>query len=519
MNRRKLLALALALALCAGVLSGCGGSGAQDPAPNPGTQAPGDPSKTTLTVAIGNDISSIDPAGHNDTFSALVTNMLTSRLFTYDAAGNVIADAADTWSYETDTELVITIKKGITFQDGSEMKAEDVKASLDRAMESPNVAYVLDKIDHIEVVDDYTVKIVTQAPFAPLISNMVHSGCAILSKAQIDSGDFTAINGSGPYKFVEHQPGDHITLERYDGYFDQEKASAFQTLLIRIIPESTSRTIALETGEVDLVTTLDTVDYNRVQDNPSLTLIETVANNINYVAMNTVSGPFADRTLRQMMNYALDKESILVVAENGHGQILDSFTPSGVLGYVPNDTYGYNPEKAKELLAQAGFPDGLNLSDYNVVLDVMGGTYLEKAAQVFQQNLADIGVKLELRNTSTPDEDAESGNFSLMTQTLSYRADFSYSVSNYGTVGIGGNNFCQLSDPYVDEMFAKGEAEQDPAQRQAIYKELIEYLVDLCPSIPLFHHEIVYVWNSNLEAVAHDSAVHPFYCYEWSWKA
>lgn len=167
MNRRKLLALALALALCAGVLSGCGGSGAQDPAPNPGTQAPGDPSKTTLTVAIGNDISSIDPAGHNDTFSALVTNMLTSRLFTYDAAGNVIADAADTWSYETDTELVITIKKGITFQDGSEMKAEDVKASLDRAMESPNVAYVLDKIDHIEVVDDYTVKIVTQAPFAP----------------------------------------------------------------------------------------------------------------------------------------------------------------------------------------------------------------------------------------------------------------------------------------------------------------------------------------------------------------
>lgn len=492
MNRRKLLALALALALCAGVLSGCGGSGAQDPAPNPGTQAPGDPSKTTLTVAIGNDISSIDPAGHNDTFSALVTNMLTSRLFTYDAAGNVIADAADTWSYETDTELVITIKKGITFQDGSEMKAEDVKASLDRAMESPNVAYVLDKIDHIEVVDDYTVKIVTQAPFAPLISNMVHSGCAILSKAQIDSGDFTAINGSGPYKFVEHQPGDHITLGRYDGYFDQEKASAFQTLLIRIIPESTSRTIALETGEVDLVTTLDTVDYSRVQDNPNLTLIETVANNINYVALNTVSGPFADRTLRQMMNYALDKQSILVVAENGHGQILDSFTPSGVLGYVPNDTYGYNPEKARELLAQAGYGPG----ELTVTISSYG---TDRVSPVIQSNLNDIGVNCIVNNMDIGAfmDLMYSGGHDccLIGFTTSSDPDRFFSA----LLGTGSmNNVSYFSDPEIDALIAQGASTIDEAERAGYYGQIHRLGMEAAPWVPLYSRVLIMGGSSKL---------------------
>lgn len=143
---------------------------------------------------------------------------------------------------------------------------------------------------------------------------------------------------------------------------------------------------------------------------------------------------------------------------------------------------------------------------------------MEKAAQVMQQNFADVGITIELRNTSTPDEDAESGNFALMTQTLSYRADFSYNVCHYGSVGIGGNNFCQMKDAWVDEMFAKAESEQDEEVRKDIYRELIAYLVDYCPSIPLFHHELVYAWNSQLNATVHDSAVHPYYCYEWSWK-
>ena len=105
------------------------------------------------------------------------------------------------------------------------------------------------------------------------------------------------------------------------------------------------------------------------------------------------------------------------------------------------EDFSYNPEKARQLLSEAGYPNGLNFADFGIQMDILGGTYMEKAAQVMQQNFMDVGIKIELRNTSTPDEDAESGNFALMTQTLSYRADFSYNVCHYGSIGIGGNNF------------------------------------------------------------------------------
>ena len=104
----------------------------------------------------------------------------------------------------------------------------------------------------------------------------------------------------------------------------------------------------------------------------------------------------------------------------------------------------------------------------------------------------------------------------MMTQTLSYRADFSYNVCQYGTSGIGGNNFSQLSDPYIDEMFAKAESEADEATRQELYKELIAYIIDLAPSVPIFHHELIDAWNNRLEGVVHDSTVHPYYFYEWN---
>ena len=221
------------------------------------------------------------------------------------------------------------------------------------------------------------------------------------------------------------------------------------------------------------------------------------------------------------MTYAVDKKSIITIAYENcavPARLQASDTNCFGVDFSDATDFSYNPEKAKELLAEAGYPNGLNFADYGIQMDVLGGTYMEKAAQVMQQNFADVGITIELRNTSTPDEDAESGNFALMTQTLSYRADFSYNVCHYGSVGIGGNNFCQMKDAWVDEMFAKAESEQDEEVRKDIYRELIAYLVDYCPSIPLFHHELVYVWNSQLNATVHDSSVHPYYCYEWSWK-
>ena len=276
--------------------------------------------------------------------------------------------------------------------------------------------------------------------------------------------------------------------------------------------------IELETGEIDVMK-VEPTQMESIEGNDQFTVKEVQTLKTAVFAINTTVEPLDNKLVRQALNYACDKQTIIDVAYEGYAapaRLQASDANCFGVDFSGAEEVTYDPEKAKELLAEAGYPDGLNLSDYGVVLDVMGGTYLEKAAQIYQQNLADIGVTLELRNTSTPDEDAESGNFSMMTQTLSYRADFSYNVCQYGTSGIGGNNFSQLSDPYIDEMFAKAESEADEATRQELYKELIAYIIDLAPSVPIFHHELIYAWNNRLEGVVHDSTVHPYYFYEWN---
>ncbi|BDF72787.1 diguanylate phosphodiesterase [Oscillospiraceae bacterium] len=515
---KKHLSLILCAAMLVTLFAGCSPAANSGGGNNGGGAAGGKDSVVAFVPDIFNTLDPRKTAANSDQY---VFDQIYETLAVTQDDGSVKPCLAESWDV-SDDGLVYTfhLVKDAKFQNGETFKASDVVFTYNQFLNAPTKANFVNMVEKVEAVDDNTVQI-TLDKVTPLFLVYTNEVPIMNEKFVTEQNDDISevACGTGPYQLESIDFATAAKLTRFEDY--RQAPAAIKNVELRYVGDTSTAVVQLETGEIDIMqvaptqlgTLLDNSAYTNVRTHPLKTAV---------FAINVNVPPLDNKLVRQALTYACDKQSIIAIAYEGYA------TPARLqandincfgVDFSGAEDFTYNPEKAKELLAQAGFPDGLNLSDYNVVLDVMGGTYLEKAAQVFQQNLADIGVKLELRNTSTPDEDAESGNFSLMTQTLSYRADFSYSVSNYGTVGIGGNNFCQLSDPYVDEMFAKGEAEQDPAQRQAIYKELIEYLVDLCPSIPLFHHEIVYVWNSNLEAVAHDSAVHPFYCYEWSWKA
>ncbi|HPX70265.1 MAG TPA: ABC transporter substrate-binding protein, partial [Bacillota bacterium] len=238
------------------------------------------------------------------------------------------------------------------------------------------------------------------------------------------------------------------------------------------------------------------------------------------IAMNNTVPPFDNKLVRQAFAYAADRESIINVYASGYAtpaSFMCSDTNCWGVDYGDSTDYAYNPEKAKELLAEAGYPNGINMADFGVELKTFSGH--SKIATVYQQNLADIGVTIAISNTSTPDEDVESGNFAIMNQGITYRADFSYSECHYGSVGIGGNNYAQVIDPYVDEMFAKALAVAgDDNARAAIYAELVPYLIDYCPNVYLFHRQNIYAWTKGLNANVKDSSQFTFHCYEWSWE-
>lgn len=450
-----------------------------------GAVASGANDSDTLTIALDLDITSIDPMNHNETITAFVTNMCTSRLFVFDKNLKIENELAESWKYLDDQSLQITIKKGVKFHDGSEMKAEDVAASIMRATKMPKVSYVVSAVDKVDIVNDYTVVIHTRKPFAPLMGNLIHPGCSILSKAQIDSGDFSKINGSGPYKFVKWQTGNEIILERFDDYFDNRYAGDFKRMVFKIIPEGTSRTIALEAGDVDIATTLDTIDYKRVVGNKNLKTIEILANHIFYMSMNVEKAPFNNELVRKAMNYAIDKESVLMVAENGRGETLRSITPSKILGWKDND-YSYDPAKAAALLKQAGYPGGKGLS---ITITTYGE---DRVGPVIQANLAELGIDAKVSNM-------DRGAFLARVN----KGDFVAALSGWTTSsdpdrflssllhsrGIGSNNNARYTK--ADALIDQGASTINETTRKGIYNQIHEQIMADAPWVPLYSRMII----------------------------
>lgn len=434
--------------------------------------------------------------------------------------GSVKACLAKDWTISSDNlEYTFNLVQDAKFHNGETMKASDVVFSFKRFMETAAKKNFVEMIKEVEAVDEYTVKI-TLSKVTPLF--LVYTNeVPILSEKFVTENDGKFNDkacGTGPYELTSIDFATAAQLTRFEDY--RLGPAAIKNIELRYVGDTSTASVQFETGEMDIIR-LEPTQLANLKDKDGFTVEEVQTLKTAVFAINTTVKPLDNKLVRQALNYACDKQGIIDVAYEGYAnpaRLQASDVNCFGVDFSGAEEVKYDPEKAKELLAEAGYPDGLNFSDYGVVLDVMGGTYLEKAAQIFQQNLADIGVTLELRNTSTPDEDAQSGNFSMMTQTLSYRADFSYNVCQYGTSGIGGNNFCQLSDSYVDEMFAKAEAESDQAKRKELYKELIAYIIDLAPSVPIFHHELIYAWNDRVDGIVHDSTVHPYYFYEWSFS-
>lgn len=507
---KKKVALLLVIVMVVSLFTACGGGSKSNKSE--------DDAVVVYTPDIFNTLIPYETTANSD--QAVFDQVYETLAVTQDD-GTVKPCLAEDWEISDDgLEYTFNLVKDAKFHNGEVMKASDVVFSFNRFMETAAKKNFVEMIKSVETVDENTVKF-TLNKVTPLF--LVYTNeIPILSEKFVTESDGKFNDkacGTGPYELVSIDFATAAQLKRFEDY--RLGPANIKNIELRYVGDTSTAAVQLETGEIDIMrvepTQLSTIEGNDQFKVERVQTLKTACFSINVKVK-----PLDNKLVRQALSYACDKQSIIDVAYEGAAKparLQASDVNCFGVDFGDATDFSYNPDKAKELLAEAGYPNGLDFSDYGIVLDVMGGTYFEKAAQIYQQNLADIGVKIELHNTSTPDEDAESGNFAMMTQALSYRADFSYNVCHYGTSGIGGNNFSQLSDPWIDEMFAKAESEADQTKREALYKELIAYIVDLCPSIPIFHHELIYAWNNDrVDGVVHDSTVHPYYFYEWSFK-
>ena len=388
MRRTGKMVLACLLAASA-MLTACGGSGDTGSAGSAGTTtqaaAIGGESRKDGIIRVGmsSDITSLDPHANNDVNSSNATRHIYNNLVRVTNDGEVLGDLAESWEFLDDMNVQFKLKEGVKFSDGTPLTSEDVKFSLERQKASAKVGHLVAMIDNVEVVDDLTFIIHMNQPSNALLTSLAHAGGAILCKSYTEKLESEgkkladAPMGTGPYTFVSWMAGTSVELKKNPNYFDPERAAKNEGLILKAITEETSRTIALENGEIDVLLNVGTNDAQKIRENSNLILDEFECAQNEMVVMNTTKPPFDNKLVRQAVNYAVNKEDALIVAINGEGTTIDGYLAPAAIG--AKDTavkYEYNPEKAKELLADMTevSPDNIIIygnSSLNVMYDTV----------------------------------------------------------------------------------------------------------------------------------------------------
>lgn len=481
---------------------------------NPFTSNPQPTRKTTLKIGIGIDADTLDPAGQTTTTIINIVRFITEPLFIVDERGELIPWLAESYSVSEDGyTYTIKLRRGIKFHDGTPLNATAVKFSLERLLDPsvrvPGRANYL-VMDRIEVVDEYTVRITLKHPFGPFIS--VLTGAYIISpKSAQELGNRISQEprgiGTGPYMFQEWVRGERIVLVRNPNYW--RGTPTFETLVFEVIPDPQTRLAKLLSNELDLIMQPPAADIRSLEANPEVKVLKTLSTRIMYVGINTQYGPLRDVRVRQALNYAVDKEAIVRNILFDLGQVMSAPIPDNVLSYERLGPYEYNPEKAKKLLAEAGYPGG-----FKITLITPVGRYLfdKEIADAVAQYLRQVGIDVELKAISDwptyvstlfkPLNETSLQLYILGWATSTPDPHF-YLYQRFHSTLFAPNGFNThfYKNDVVDKLLEDGMKAVDQNARVEIYRQLNRILWDEAPVIYLHVQYFVIVTSKSLTNV------------------
>lgn len=506
MKAKKNLFLLLLLAFTL-VLSACSGDSASGKKKK---QGGGDDTKTPavqeggeLVFVTPSDAPTLDPHGKNDTATTNATTQIFDRLTEYDKDGKVVPSLAEEFNTVDDTTWEFKLRKGVKFHDGTDFNADAVKMSIERLIDpefaSPR-AVVLNMIKEVVVVDDHTVQFKTEKPFAPLPAHLAHNAGSIIAPSAIEEeksgGKKVDENpvGTGPFKFDSWNRGAEIKFVRNDEYWG-EKAK-LDSIVFKVIPEQATRVAMLEAGEAHVML-VGSSDVTHVEGLDGIELDRVKGTRMDYVGFNLKKKPFDNVKVRQAIAMAINKEDIVQGILDGQGvAAVGPLAPTVVGNSQDLKAIEFDVDAAKELLSEAGFPDG-----FKTTLYVNEGSK-ERAdiAELVQAQLAEIGIEVSieviewgafLEKTAKGDHEM----FVLGWTTVTGDADYGlYALFHSSMHGDPGNR-AFYSNKTVDELLDKGRTSTDQSERDAAYKEVSQLVIDEAPMVYLQHPDFVHGMN------------------------
>ncbi|MBC8589287.1 ABC transporter substrate-binding protein [Paratissierella segnis] len=521
MKKKRLISIIASL-LVLSILTGCANSGGSNEFENTEpTSSKSSQEHDTLTVVIPSDVGSLYQWDTDDSWALNVICEIVDPLWRISPVdGSVSGCLAEEWEISPDyKECKVKLQEGVKFSNGDPLTTKDVKWTLEEAINQPWCSRWVANFEGVEIVDEYNCILKWSEGDPNFMKYFAQNSMNILpadyiAEVGVDGYKQKPI-GTGPFILESWTRGDRIVLKTNKDYF--MGSASYDTLVIRMINDANSALMALEAGEVDVVCDLKPTFKDVVAQNENLRWEEAASAVFVYIQVQNQKAPFDDVRVRKALNMAINREQLQAVALGGGG----SLAPYGISPYSPqwsdNDLLpAYDPEAARKLLAEAGFPNGLD-----VTLTCREGDYQKPASEVVQANWADIGVncKVEVMERNAQINDMIAGSYQLgWQQTTDVILDGSiWGMANDSHYwGGNGANRAFYKNERFDELNALQKIELDPGKRKEYFEEMKQIYWDDCPNMPGFFAPTTCVVNKDLKGTY--AAMLNFYRYEWfSW--
>jgi len=467
---------------------------------------PGAQAQTTLRIGLAEDPDILDPTMARTYVGRIVFAAVCDKLFDIDDKLNIVPQLALSQEPSSDgKEVTIKLRPGVKFHDGETFDADAAKFSLERHLTFPGSFRKpeLAALDHVDVVDPLTVKLVLKAPFSPLISQLAdRAGMMVSPKAAKAAGDKFGLHPvcAGPYKFVERVQQDRIVFEKFADYWNKDNIFIDRVVYLPIV-DSTVRLANLKSGGLDLIERLIATDIKAVRADPKLALTNALSLGYEGITINIgndkAKGPLSQSAkVRQALDLAIDREAINQVVYNGE------FVP-GNQWVNPEHPYyqkaypvrARDIEKAKALLKEAGITGPISV-DFMVPKNVER----EAVAQVIQSMAAEVGFDLRIRVTelATALKQAEAGEYQALVLEWSGRIDPDGNAYIFHKTKAP-QNYSAYSNPDVDKALDDARLVTDLAQRKQIYEKMTKAIIEDDPIIYIYHRRNLIAHTTKLE--------------------
>ena len=450
--------------------------------------------KDRLVICIPFPIESLDPADHRDRITQIVLKNMFDSLTTRDANMKVVPQLAESWKTINETTWEFKLRRGVKFHNGDDFTAEDVKFTLERIVKegaldgktSPRKS-LLGPLSGVKIIDDYTVQIETEKPWAilPLMLTLQEIVPKKYMKAVGPLGFQINPIGTGPFRLIQAEGKGLLIFESFEDYYGGSpenppvQVAPLKYLVFKTVPLKAKQIAMLKKGESDIIYRVPLGSVPILKTTPAIEVLSCQATRSYFAEINCVKPPFNDLRIRLAMNYAVDRQALVDLLLQGHGKILPTIILPNAFAYNSSlNPYTYNPELANKLLNDSGFPEGRSIT-ISCIKDY------REFANLISVSLTRLGVKsvITVADKFRPEACGENAKWDIFVT--------SWGNSTLDPVGIlvpkfksgGRGNFSNYRNEEVDRLLSQADGSLDPQVREIYYKKVQEIIYKDAPMI------------------------------------